>query len=88
MTDSTVNSAELKKLREQLHDLMQQACHLASPGGLLVGWAVCMSVASADNPLKGGILVEAMSGQGAHTDLGLFEMGAAMTRRRAGIYHD
>ena len=88
MTDSTVNNEQAEQLREELHQLAQEICHLVSPGGLLVGWAISMSIASADNPHNGGILVESMAGQAAHADLGLFEMGAAMTRRRAGIYHD
>lgn len=86
MTDSTVNSKENEMLREELHGLAQKICHLASPGGLLVGWAISMSIVADDDPEQGGILIESMRGQGAHADLGLFEMGAAMTLRRAGIY--
>ena len=88
MTDSTTSDEHADKLREEIHQLAQKICHLVYPGGLLSGWAICMSVSSAENPNKGGILVESMAGQAAHADLGLFEMGAAMTRRRAGVYHD
>jgi len=88
MTDSTTNNDQAEKLQEEMHQLAQRICHLVSPGGLLVGWAICMSVASSESPTVGGIMVESMAGQSSHADLGLFEMGASMTRRRAGIYHD
>ena len=70
-------------LREQIGEHIQQLAHLADPGSLVTSWSLVFSVTSADNPERGGFALESCLGQGLHVDLGLHEMAALLTRRRA-----